>query len=107
MLLDELIIKYPDMHPSNYFIDYDDLINTIKATLEPRDPLLSLIVIKVMEQKFPQYRWLSWEDILECVKNWPFVLCPKTPFSEEQIRNIAIALFFGFDEWKTSWTTRI
>lgn len=99
--MNELATKYSAMDVQNSFVKYDDIIQSIKSNISgPLDAILK----KVMEEKFPENVWLSWYEVIDVVRNWPLHLCPGIPLSNQSIQRIANILFFGFIEWRESWS---
>lgn len=94
------------MDSVNHFIMYDDMISSVKEI----GGFWGLIITKVFEEKFfERHYWLSWDQILECIENWPLKLQPgpksSYPITDDIAKTMAKAIFFSFHEWKQCWNT--
>lgn len=103
--MEELGRRYPSLNPTNHYVEYDVMVNSIHSNI---GIMLGTLMVQVLEQKCPENHWMSWEDIIHCVSSWPLELRSDDQYpilTDYMLYSIASTYFFAFHEWKKSWIT--
>lgn len=104
--LQQLGCRHPSLITRNHFVLYDTMINAIHSYV---GILTAEMMETLLQRKFPEHHWLSWEDILDCINEWPSKFGKEVQhhpvlFSDYSMYQIAKGFFWAFHEWKTPWS---
>lgn len=88
--IEELERRNPLLDPTNCYVSHDALRNSIIENTSPT--FLGRIIVRVLEQKFPEKRWLR--------LSWNMLICFSPQYSEQYI--LTNAVLFGTSKSSSS-----